>query len=413
LSFFPDLLAKPASRAVSDRRSPYLLALLVSAAYAAPAMAAISDTIHPYVSASLMHDDNLLRLDDGESVNGQRSDTYKQAVAGVTVEQPIGRQMVTADLRVSRVTFDRFSQYDYNGKDAQAQWAWQLADHLSGHLGGQYSETLAPFSDFGAGERNLRVQRKEFVDGTWQFHPRWQVRGGFTREEFRYDLSSQKYNNRDQDTSEFGVDYLTPAGSRIGVQLRHLKGSYPNGFIGNVLVSDDYTQDEAKINIYWRYSAITQIQFLGGRARREHSFFTERDQSGTNGRLLAYWAPAAKLKFTGGAWREFSAVDGAIINSALNKGVSLDGTWQATTKIGVTGQLRRERRDFGTVTAAQETLDDPHDVTRSAGLSLTYVPLPNIELTTGVSRNDRKGNFSVGTGNYKSNSASFSAKIVF
>jgi exopolysaccharide biosynthesis operon protein EpsL len=407
------MLARPVLNTVIDRRSSYLLALLISAAYAAPAQAAISDTIHPYVSATLMHDDNLLRLDEGESLNGQRSDTYRQAVAGVTVEQPIGRQMLTADLHVSRVTFNRFSQYDYNGKDAQAQLAWQLADHLSGHLGGLYSETLAPFSDFGASERNLRVQRKEFVDGTWQFHPRWQVRGGFTREEYRYDLTAQKYNNRDQDTSEFGVDYLTPSGSRIGVQLRHLKGSYPNGFIGSVLVSDDYTQDEAKINIYWRYSAITQVQFLGGRARREHSFFTERDQSGTNGRLLAYWLPASKLKFTVGAWREFSAVDGAIINSALNKGASLDGTWQATGKLGVTGQLRRERRDFGTVTASQGTLDDPHDITRTASLSLTYAPLPNVELSTGVARNDRKGNFSVGTGNYKSNSASFSAKIVF
>lgn len=411
MSFFPAPLAKPAPRALPACGTPYLLAALIGAAYAPSAAAQISDTIHPYVSATIVHDDNLLRLDDGEQRDGARADTYKQAVAGISFQIPVERQMFSGDVRVSRVTFDHFGELDYNGKDAQAEWAWQLGNNLSGHLGGSYSQTLAPFADFNTTERNLRVQRREYVDGTWRFHPRWQVRSGFSRTEYRYDLTVQSYGNRNEDATEAGIDYLTPSGSRIGLLARHLKGHYPNGSLLGALLKDDYEQDELKLNIFWRYSQITQIQFYGGRERRRHDVFSYRDDSGTNGRVIAYWTPGQKLKFNAQLWREFAVIEGGAVNTALTKGVSLDGSWQATSKISVGGQIRDEKRDFGTIAALG--IDDPHDRTKSASLSLTYVPIPTVELNTGVARSSRNGNFVVGSGNYKSNSVSFTAKIVF
>jgi exopolysaccharide biosynthesis operon protein EpsL len=352
-----------------------------------------------------------LRLNDGETENGNRSDTYKQGAAGITFAIPVERQLFTGDLQVSRVTFDKFSRLDYNGKNAKAEWVWQLGNNLTGHLGGSYSQTLAPFADFPTTERNLRVQRREYVDGTWRFHPRWQVRSGFTRTQYRYDLSAQRYSNRDEDTTEAGVDYLTPSGSRIGVQARRMKAEFPNGTLFGALLNDNYTQDELKLNIFWRYSQITQIQFLGGRERREHNIFTTRDDSGTNGRLIGYWAPGQKLKFTANLWREFAVIEGGSVNTALSKGASLDGSWQATSKIAVGGQVRNERRDFGAIGAL--AIADPNDRTKSSSVSLTYAPTPLIELNTGAARSSRNGNFVVGSGNYKSNSVSFSAKIVF
>lgn len=385
--------------------------MMVCGAYAAPAFAGISDTFHPYVSATIIHDDNLLRLGEGVSQDGQRSDTYKQTAAGLAFDVPYGIQQFTGDLSVTRVAFNHFDRYDYNGKDARGEWLWKLGTHLSGHLGGRYSETLTPFSDFQFTERNLSVQRREYVDGAWLFHPSWQLRGGFTRQQFRYDLASLKYGDRDEDTTEIGVDYLVGTGSRVGVQVRHLKGSYPNGTLLGFLTNDDYTQNEAKINILWRYSAVTQVELLVGRARREHAVYGERDQSGANGRVVGYWQPTTKLKFTGRAWREFSAVEGARINSSLNKGFSLDSSWQATYKVAVTGRLSTEKRDFNAIGATTEV--DPHDTSRVANLYVTYLPLTNIELSAGAAHTARSGNFAVGSGNYKSNSVSLSAKISF
>lgn len=384
---------------------------MVGGMFAAPAVAGISDTFQPYVSAAVIHDDNLLRLDEGESQDGRRADTYKQSVAGLAFDVPYGIQRFTGDVHVTRVAYSHFDEYDYNGKDARGEWAWKLGSHLSGRIGGLYSETLAPFSDFNSTERNLRVLRRENADAAWLFHPSWQLRGGFVRQQVRYDVGSQKYNNRDEDTSELGVDYLVANGSRVGVQLRHLKGSYPDGTVLGFLANDNYTQDEAKINIYWRYSAITQVELLVGHARRGHAVYAERDQSGANGRVSAYWKPAAKLKFTGVVWREFAAVEGSRINSSLNNGFSVEGNWEATSKLALNGKLTREKRDFNAIGVATGT--DPQDTSRAANLTLTYAPLTNILLSAGAAHSDRTGNFAVGSGNYKSNSVSLSAKIVF
>lgn len=390
-----------------------MLAIAVGAAYAVPAAAGIlGDNVQPYVSVALVHDDNLLRLDEGQSLRGQRSDNYQQSVAGLQFNLPYGLQQFSGDAHVTRVAYRFFDEYDYNGKDARGDWAWKLGTHLSGHVGGVYSEALTPFADLNSTERNLRVQRREYMNGAWLFHPSWQLRAGFTRQQQRYDLASQKYNNRDEDTTELGVDYLVSTGSRVGVQVRHIKGTYPDGTLLGFLVSDDYKQNEAKINVFWRYSAITQIELLAGHASRTHEVYGERDQSGANGRLMAYWTPESKIKFTGSAWREFTAVEGSTINSALSKGVSVEGTWQATSKIGVNGLLRHEKRDFGAVRGVV-LASLPQDTLRTANLSVTYAPLSNTQIVAGFAHSARSGNFAVGSGNYKSNSVSLSAQIAF
>ncbi|MYM74143.1 hypothetical protein GTP56_18325 [Duganella sp. FT134W] len=320
MSFFPAPLATPARRGLCARPTPYLLAMLVNFAYAVPALAQISDTIHPYASTVVVHDDNLFRLDDGEERDGGRADTYKQLMAGVSFAIPVERQKFSGDLRVSRVTFDRFDQLDYNGKDAQGEWAWQLGNLLNGHLGGSYSQTLAPFADFNTTERNLRVQRREYADATYRIHPRWQVHGSYTNMQARYSLTSQNYGDRDDKISELGFDFLTPTGSRIGVQARRIDTSYPNGTRLGLLISDDYIQDELKLNVMWRFSQITQIQFLGGRERRRHQLLGFRDDSGNNGRIVGFWTPREKLKFTVQLYREFSVVESSTVNTALSKG---------------------------------------------------------------------------------------------
>ena len=91
------------------------LAALIGAALASPAQAVISDTIHPFVSATYSYEDNLLRLPDGVVGLQGRSDTLTELQAGLLFERPIGRQRLTAQAKVSRVSFDHYDQLNYNG----------------------------------------------------------------------------------------------------------------------------------------------------------------------------------------------------------------------------------------------------------------------------------------------------------
>lgn len=380
-----------------------------------PRPAEISDTFHPYLSTTITHDDNLLRLAPNDPTGlaaGGFGDTYKDVTGGIKFERPIGRQLVTGKVELSRVTFDRFDELNYNGKEAEVNWKWALGNHLSGDIGGVYEETIAPFADYHSDQRNLRTHKRDYFNGAYLFHPRWQVRVSFVDEKYNYDLDAQKLSNRKEDISDLGLDYLAPSGSKVGLQLRHLKGSYPDGYFGTLLVNDGYTQDEAKANISWLYSGNTQVTFLGGWARRQHNVFTERDDSGTNGRLVVYWTPLGKVKFTASAWREFAAVESTAINSALNKGGSLEATWSATSKITIDALYKHENRDFDGL-VAQAAPGSLEDETNTSSLSISYLPLDKITLSLSAFQDNRDGSPGAGTNSYRSKGLSFNAKVQF
>lgn len=384
-----------------------------AALYCSGAAAEISDTIHPFVVIGYTYDDNLLRLSDEVSSALQRSDRITQGQAGFIVDRPFGRQRLTATAKVSRVTFDHYEQLDYNGKDFKADLAWQLGNRLSGNVGGSYVETLTPFSDFSGSDRNLRTSRREYINAAWRLHPRWQARAGFSRNEYEYELPAQRVNNRTEDMTELGGDYLAPSGSRVGLVVRQLKGAYENPRVfGGIVLSDNYTQDELKANISWRFSGVTTIQVLAGYAKRKYDNSSSRDASGANGRASVVWAPLGKVKFTGELWREFAAVESLTVTNSLNNGASVGATWDVTAKVQASASVRHEKRDFEQLPSAG-FVGDASDKTNSAQLGVTYAATPGLQFSLAATREKRNGSPLAGTGDYSSNGMSFNASVQF
>lgn len=373
----------------------------------------MSDTIHPFAAVTYSYDSNLLRLPDNPpGVDIEQSDNLKAVVAGVSFERPVGRQLFTGSARVSRVTFDRYQELDYNGKDANINWQWVWGNHLSGNIGGSYSQTLTPFSDFHDSERNLRVQRSQYAEGAWRFLSSWQVRGRVNHDEFTYDLASQRYLDRIENTSVLGFDYLGANGSTIGLQASKLRGNYPNPLsFGQFVFDQGYTQEQLQLKVLWHYSDVSQVEFLGGRARRKHTQFTERDASGTNGRVTAYWMPLASVRFNGSAWREFAAFEGGTASYSLNKGVSVGAVWNVTAKIQAEAKCRVERRTFPGLIGAGEPLDG-QDSSRTGTLSVTYLPTSTIQLILSGTHDVRSASSFISSG-YRSNGASLTASAQF
>lgn len=382
------------------------------ASLALPAHAALSDTITPFASVSYTHDDNLLRLEDGQELDGGRSDNMRALQAGFSFERPLGRQVFVGSVKASRVSFDHFSQLDYTGKDAQATWNWALGNHLSGHLGTTYSQTIAPFSDFHTNQRNLKTQKRVLGDIYWRLHPSWQLHAGYNKDTFDYDLPSQRFNNRTEQATDAGFDYLAGTGSTIGLVARRLKGHYPDAVQGPFGQESGYTQDELKLKVLWRISDVTQLQFLGGRAKREHELSDQRDSSGTNARVTAQWAPRARLRFSAAAWREFTAVESSVLNYALGKGASATAAWDLSAKIRLDAQVRSEKRDFnGEIASTLPITYD--DKTRSASIGATYLPTQSSQLSLTYAHDARDPSNRLFSSGYRANSVSFNASIQF
>lgn len=378
---------------------------------------ASAETLQPFFGASIVHDDNLLRLSsDRAGLNGYSADTYRSIVAGLKIARPIGRQSLSGMAKYSSVKFQRNGQLDYMGKDLSADWQWVLGTRLDGRIGASYQEVLAPFADFHSDQRNLRISKKQYADGGWRFHSKWKLRAGYTKDQLSYELPSQRANARTEESAMSGLDYLATSGSTIGFQFRRLTGNYPGrrSFDTSSFI-DGYVQEEAKLNVLWLATGNTQVSFLGGWVQRKQHSDVHRVDRGTNARLIVDWAPTSRVKLVGQTWREFAAIEGALVDDALNTGFSARATWDLSEKTQTVLDLKHERRDFSPSTKAGNMLPSASltDSNNKVSVGWVYKPLRTLSLKLAVFREQRSGSAAAGTNSYNANGASFDVSTQF
>lgn len=391
-------------------RSVYamLLTVLVSPA----AHAALSDTIHPFGSINYSHDDNLFRLSDNLAPpDGSRSDTYRQALVGVQLERPIGRQVLSASASISRVNFDHNSTLDYNGKEASLNWQWQLGNQLSGTLGTTYSQTLTPFGDFHSNDRNIRTQRSNFFETKWLVVPSWQVRGRVNKNKSEYELLARRQLDRDVDGSEAGFDYLASTGSSVGLQVRRERAAYPfRQLVGGGRLNEAYTEQSASLRVFWKLNELTDVLLLVGRAKRDYRTTAISNSSGANGKLIAHWAPLATVNVTATLSRDFEPFEGDFVTYSLSRNSALSANWTPLSKVRLEARYSRRDRDFkGPIVVLQP---GSQDSSRTGSLGVNYQFSTHVSVGASAYQDKRSTN-SVFSNNYRANGASINLSMQF
>ncbi|KQQ88853.1 XrtB/PEP-CTERM-associated polysaccharide biosynthesis outer membrane protein EpsL [Massilia sp. Leaf139] len=390
------------------------LVFLAGALALAPAWAIPGSVLDLYGRVGWARDDNLLRIpENAPAFDGRRADSWVTYEFGAVLDKPIRRQRLVAVAKLSKVKFDHFRQLDYDGRDLQATWHWQLGNRFSGQLGGAYTQTLAPYTDFPSDERNLRKQRNAFFEGAWKLHPRWEARTRLVRDRFDYELSAQSFNDRTEEVVELEGRYLARSGSTVGLVLRRIDGSYPNRRpFGQGLLTDDFKQEELKARVDWKAGGSLPVQGLAGYARRSQPSFGTGRTSGANGRVTLLYEPAGKLAWRGSLWRDFAPLESSVVSYTLNKGISLGATWNASAKIRVEADAVRERRNYNPRAGfnASGGLDD---TLRSASIKASWAVKRKLTLSAALLRQSRSGSPVLGIGNFKANTVAVNASLQF
>ena len=390
---------------------PYVLALLAGALTCASVQAAeetpVADVFTPYVTFGAYYDANLLRQPEAVKQSGAAlSDRWTRAAIGLRMDKELGRQRLTADLSANHVEYDRFNQFSNDGKDLLANWKWVAGNQFSGNIGTSYSEGLTPFDDYRSFERSIRTQRKNYVDGSWRFHPSWQLNAAYNRFDLRYDTQAQNPSERNLDMTDIGIDYLAKSGNKVGLVARHIEGRYPYADINS------YDQNELKAKVDWQLTGKTYLQFLGGWAKREYATNPQRDSSVPSARLTAYWKATGKTAFSLGIWRELGATDDLAANYARNQGISVGSTWDATSKISVDGLIMTEKRDYNGVAVIQGIApSDRDDRYRNAMLGVTYKPTAHLRVRASVYRTTLDSN--IAEASYRTNGIQINTRYEF
>ena len=342
------------------------------------------DVFTPYVGYGVFQNDNLLRAPDG---SGNRvSDTWQRTTFGLRVDKSISRQRLTADLSINDTKYDRFDQYNNDGRKLGANWQWVIGNHLSGNIGSRLVEELTPFEDTFA--RSVRTQRHSFIDGGWRFHPSWRVKAAYSHDGLAYeDIPSAQLQ---LDTSEVGIDYLARSHNRAGLLLRHSTGNYPNTPIG---ASSNYTQDEIKANVVWQLTGKTGLEFLGGWAQRRYADAAARDFNGPDARLTLNWAATGKTSFKLATWHELGSSSDLSANYSRNTGISLAANWQATSKLGVDASVSSEDRAYNGIAFLPGIApSERSDRYRKDAIGVSYFPLRQWRIRASVYRQQLDSN---------------------
>jgi len=397
------------------------IALLVGAMFLLPVQQAAAQNsaqqeegLKLYGGIGWGYDDNLLRVPDNRpAFQGKRSDRWRQTEAGIVYNKRISRQRIAVTAKASKVDFDFFKQLDYDGRDIQATWFWELGNKFEGQAGTLYDRTLAPYTDFFSDERNVRERRRQWFDAGWKMHPSWKLRTGFTRERYEYELLRQRYNNRTEKAVEAELVYRPRSGSSVGLVARRVEGEYPfrRPATSGVLV-DDFTQDELKVRVNWFATGSTTVQALAGYVRREQPSFGEGTTSGFNGRLTTFYQPRGKVTYNAAVWREFAPIESTIVSYTLNRGASIGASWQATGKIKVDANAAYEQRAYN-ARRAFDGSDSLEDSLKTASLRATWQVKRKIAVSAGWQHQARSGSQTLGLGKFDANTVMVNANVLF
>jgi len=324
---------------------PTLRLALVSMA-AAAALPAVAQT-SPYslaVSQKFSHSSNLFQT-AGATVSDTQSVT--SLIAGL--DQPIGRQRLSASLSASLNRYQDNSQLNNEGYALRAGWDWSTINNISLSLKADASQSLGDFSPAGLPSittKNL-VSSQGFGATVRQgVVTRLTTEASFSHRRTRN--SNALFGSRDLDTDEgsVGVKYRLGGATNVGAALRMTRGEYPDYLVfGGQTLSETFRRRNLDLNADWQPSGVSRLNARVSLGKETYNRDTVRDISGLTYSIGWSWKPSGKVSLNAALTRDtgdeattLTLGDFALTGNAVNRvrnGLSLSANYALTAKIGL------------------------------------------------------------------------------
>ena len=408
---------------------PALIVLILAAgaaSWARDARALWDDKLEAFVAHSVTRDDNVFRISgdsDPLSVLGapSKADTVNATSIGLNLDLPLSRQRILGGLSFSENRYDRFTVLDFTERHARATWQWRAGSDFSGQLGYTNDRALASLANVQGGVQlgtpNPLETRKTFADATYRVTPRWHLRGELSRLEQENELAERQTNDIRSDGAGLGLSYVTPAETRIGLELQRQDGELANAqLVNGTLVDNSYRQDRVAVVFDWPISGLSRLRASAGRVERSFVQLPERDYSTGTFHADYEWRPTDKLTLVAAAQKDIAAPDevnaGVNIGFVLVKSLALRPSYRMTEKVDVSGRLEYGDWEYlGDPGMALGTVAPRSDRVRTAALAVSYRPIRAVRLELGLRRETRTS--TAAFGDYEADIVSLGARLAF
>jgi exopolysaccharide biosynthesis operon protein EpsL len=400
----------------------FRVAAAIAAVLCAPAAHAFyNDRLEVFADETMTWDSNVFRLSrsldpQASTGSGSRGDRFNVHSLGASLDVPYSLQRFQAGYTWFATRYNRFSQLDFNGHNAHANWLWAITPHLTGDAGISDSKSLANFAIFGGTARDLVTARQAYVNGTWALTPSYLLFAGATRDERTHDDPARKVDDLTSNAAEVRFSYVNAADNRIGLSYRREKGESPEQLFAGTAFNNAYSQDSVGVVGRWTLSGLSRLDGRVDYVKRRYDQFAERDYKGPSFRVTHTWLPTGKLTFATTVYREIAPLDDIQTAFVLTKGITIRPRWDVTAKIAVQGSFDYSRWDYNPVfpitTAGGVVATGPyrHNI-RTGGVSVAWRPYTRVLVQAGLLREVRTS--TLFAADYEVNVATLEARIGF
>jgi exopolysaccharide biosynthesis operon protein EpsL len=389
------------------------------------AHAFFDDRFQLYVSETVNHDDNILRLSSNPfpEQGGPRDirtggDTFFVTGIGGRIVLPYGNHRFFADAQVIDERYRRFTDLDFRGHDARAEWEWKVPDRWASRVAYLDQEKLGEFADqplLLRVKNELRI-KEALGEANWTPTGVFRLRGYISERQQRNGDPLLRQNDIDVRTYDVSGHYPIYQTGWIGGGYRLEKGEYPQRiFESGSLFDNAYEQRHPYVAGERDLFGHSRVSFRIGPIEREYRNRPERNVDDTAYRFVYDWKPTFKTSVQFIAVRDISVVEEVATNFVRIRGFAVRPEWRATEKITVSAAYDYTLRDYlgspGFVVDVPVADGTRRDKLHILSLSARWIPLKYLELLASASRERRTSTFDLG--DYDVTLFSLQAKLTF
>lgn len=342
------------------------------------------------LSISRVYDNNLFRLPDTSDSktileNGSADDVVNRLGVRLNWDLPFSLQKVTGNAGLVANRFDHNDRLNNDSLDLALGWEGELTKAWKGNGKWRRQRSLASFEDFQGDQRNIVTQDHVEAGLSRQISLNWTVLGYWQHDTSAQSLTSQQYNDRDTASMRLGLSGQSPTGSEMKLFISSRTVDFVNWkWSPGSLQDDGLREDALGFSLKWN---ITETTISKAEVRVERVTTAHLPQNNFSGHtydLALAWNGGGALNWQAAVWRSIDSLENFYANYTLRRGGRLAGQWSPRSTWILRTQVSREWLDYqgGNTGLRDDTLDE-------VSLSLTYMPVHNIEFSSMYSESRR------------------------
>ena len=352
-----------------------------------------------FAQAGVMYDSNPFRLANGLDpqafLRGPRDDTIMRVGIGAGYDQRIfGRQNLFLSARGEYYDFVHYDQMDHFAYRLNGEWRSEFGNDVSTVFGAERVKRLVDPAEIRTPVANFVTGDRLYGTAAYRFAADWRVR--LAAEAARGERKGPGVGDLTLEGSSVtgGLDYVTPLGNAIGVEVRRADGeaTVPE-FVDPTFAFDaaEFTEREVSGTLAYGLGETLRISGRLGRTNREYRNFQGRDFSGTTYRAAVEYLPGNKTILGLDAYHAPISIIDVAASHVLVTGTSFTASWAPTVKLVFHGRMIHERRQYSDP-ASIVTGGATDETARIFRLGAGWEPRRFIELSTGVEYGERTTN---------------------